>query len=260
MFDWVKVEPTQRVLIEVKTNHYKLAGPGWVFIPFWQRHLTTLTISVQGQAFVFNEVQTAERIPLEVSVQVIYRIDPGLFSDELRPNLRGLNEGGWLNVLRWQTEYVLRLLLADHTWDGLGREGVQSRLERQITSTLAGRLKTMGLNISNVALIKTSLPPHLQHTLIRAEQDGVEAKGRATVLKEYFNIFGRDLPQAMPYIVQWELMNMLHKDGNLQLWSTANFPFAPAAAANGGDYQNMFQMTLPLPQKPRQGKELTLQR
>ncbi|RME76843.1 MAG: hypothetical protein D6784_05010, partial [Chloroflexi bacterium] len=36
-------------------------------------------------------------------------------------------------------------------------------------------------------------------------------------LESYKKIFGDDLYRAMPYIIQWELMNMLHKSGNAHL-------------------------------------------
>jgi hypothetical protein len=106
-------------------------------------------------------------------------------------------------------------------------------LERQLTQTLADYLKVIGLNITSVCLIKTELPDNLQRTIVQAERDGLEPRGRASVLKEYFDIFGNNLAQAMPYIVQWELLNALHKNGQPQVLLTSS-ALSPGIA---GSYQ-----------------------
>jgi hypothetical protein len=39
-------------------------------------------------------------------------------------------------------------------------------------------------------------------------------------LKEYAEVFGGDLARAMPYIIQWEMVNLLRKHGNPQVLLT----------------------------------------
>ena len=55
----------------------------------------------------------------------------------------------------------------------------------------------MGLEMMAVTMVNTELNERLQRTIIRSEQDGIEAGGRAKVLKEYLEIFGSRLAQAM---------------------------------------------------------------
>jgi hypothetical protein len=50
----------------------------------------------------------------------------------------------------------------------------------------------------------------------------LESQGRALILKEYFDLFGHNLPQVMPYLAQWELLSKLRKDSNLDLILTSN--------------------------------------
>jgi hypothetical protein len=133
-------------------------------------------------------------------------------------------------------------------WQALGHEEVQKRLERQITCTLADRLKSIGLNIFSVCLVKTELPVNLQKTLIQAEQDSIEAQGRAKVLKSYFEFFGDSLPKAMPYIIQWELMNTIHKNGDPQILLTAEgLSTKPSLPLNGANrLPPVLHMQLPM--------------
>lgn len=245
MLGRVKAGLNERFLVERGVNQLKVVGPGWVWLTPGQRHVATINVGPQGQSFVFEQVETVEKVPLEVDVQLLYRIDPDLFTDDLLPSLPGLSEGGWLHVLRWQTEHVLRRLVADYSWQDIGRENIQPRLERQLAWTLAERLRGIGVNLSGVCLIKLTLPIGLEKTLVRAVQDKVEVQGRLAVLQEYQKLLGPNLPQVMPYLVQWELLTMLHRSGNLQLLSTAKFP---TNGAEAGDIlsDSVFQITLPM--------------
>ncbi len=243
-----RLNPNERWLIESGVNHYKVVGPGRVWLAPWQRVLAALFVGPQSQSLPFNEVRTGEDIPVKMTLQVLYKIDPELFTDELLPKIPGLNEGGWQNILRWRTEHVLRQLIAGYAWRELGKQTIQQRLERQLTQTLADYLKVVGLTVMSVCLIRTELPDTLQQTIIRAERDGIEPRGRALVLKEYFEIFGHDLPQAMPYIVQWELLNTLQKNGKAQFLLTSSALSPEGQPSGAGSIPPIFQMQLPVPQ------------
>lgn len=242
------LHPNERWVIESGINHYQLIGPGRVWLKPWQRVLTKLEIGPQGQSLQFNEVRTAENVPLKAVLQVLYQVDPDLFTPDLLLKLPRLNEVGWQYVLKWRTEHTLRSLLAGYAWSELSKAETQPKLERRLTQTLADALKVIGLKITAVYLVKIELPADLQRTLLQTEQDGLEPRGRAGVLKEYFDLFGHNLPQAMPYIVQWELLNMLRKNGNPNLILTA------AGLSLGSEHTSeplpsVFQMQLPLATK-----------
>jgi hypothetical protein len=244
-----KLLPDERLLIESGTNNYQLLGPGRVWIKPWQRVLVKLYVGPQGQSLSFNEVRTVENIPVNISMQLLYRVDPALFTGDLLPKLPGLNEGGWQEVLRWRTEHVLRQMLANYAWRELGHQTMQPRLERQLTQTLADYLKRIGLNIASACLVKIELPIALQKTIIQAERDGIEPRGRASVLKEYFDIFGHDLAQAMPYIVQWEVLNTLQKSDKAHLLLTSSVSIPDEPSPRHQPPQPVFQMQLPLPRE-----------
>lgn len=240
------LNPNERWVIESGINHYQVIGPGWVWIKPWQRVITKLEVEPQGQALQFNEVRTAENVPLNVALQVLYQVDPDLFTADLLPKLPKLNEAGWQYVLKWRAEHTLRSLLVGYAWQELGKVETQHKLERRLTQTLADALKVIGLKIIAVYLVKIELPADLQQTLIQVEQDGLEPRGRAAVLKEYFDLFGHNLPQAMPYIVQWELLNMLRKNGNPNLILTAS-GLSLDQDHTPEPVPSVFQMQLPLP-------------
>ena len=245
MLHITKANPNERLLIESPVNQYKLAGPGRVWLSPRQRVLARIYVGPKGQTFKFENVRTAEEVAVDIQVQVIYKADPELFSQDLLSRIPPLNEGGWQGALNWQAEYVLRMLVAHQPWRELGKEQAKTRLERQFTQTLADRLKMIGLNVFAVYMIKVELPLNLQKTLVQAERDTIEAQGRAEVLKQYFEIFGDNLAQAMPYIIQWEMMNTIHKKGNPAVLLTSDniFPKLPWPV---NDTPPLYQLQLPV--------------
>ena len=248
MLKRMKVSRSKRVLVRTG-RHYQVMGPGKIWLNPRQHIITTINVGPQEKSFTVTKVQTVEKVPLDVTIQVLYRIDPDLFSDDLLHHLQKLNEGGWQSKLHWHFEYVLRQLLADYGWRDLDRFEIKERLERQLTQTLADRLKGVGINITATYLIKAELPEDLQQTIIQTEQNEVEARGRATILKEYFELFGNDLSQAMPYVMQWEMLNTMHKNGgNPQFLMTASNPSLDASLPGIGT-SPVFRMDLPVIQE-----------
>lgn len=246
MIRWTKLNPNERLLIESPVNRYRIAGPGRVWLTPIQRVLAKFYVGPKSHSFQYREVRSVEDVAVNITAQVIYRAAPELFSHSLLSRIPGLNDGGWQGILHWQTEYVLRLLIAQHSWRDLSREQVQKRVERQLTQTLADRLKMVGLEIVAVCLVKTELPANLQKTLIQAERDNIEAQGRATVLKNYVEVFGDNLPQAMPYIMQWELMNTIHKNGDPKILLTNETISPKIPLPTNGATPPLFQVQLPM--------------
>ncbi len=239
------LNPDERSLVESRVNTYQLLGPGRIWLKPWQRELTRLYVGPQDQALQIEEVRSVENIPLTITARALYQVDPALFTEALLPRLPRLNDGVWPRIVKWRTEYVLRQLLANYLWTELGRETIHNRLERQVTQTLADQLSVVGLSLISVSLVKIELPATLQQTIIQAERDSLEPRGRVQVLKEYFEIFGSNLAQAMPYIVQWELLNTLHKNDGVQVLMTSSV-LSPDKQPAG--VEPLFQLQLPMPQ------------
>jgi hypothetical protein len=252
MTQWIKLAPNERLLIESGINHYKVVGPGLVWLFPWQRPRAKLYIGPSIVSVNCNNARVIDDVPVNVTIKVVYRLDPGRCTDDLLPRIPALNDGGWRSIVQWRTEAVVRRLLARYRWRELKDETTQADLEAQLNGALAERLEIVGLEVIAVSLIKTELDDRLQRTIVRAEQDGLEAGGRAKVLKEYLEIFGDSLPQAMPYIIQWELLNSLHKKGNQQLLLAAsNLSLqAPAPLPNPEPPPARYQLSLPIFREP----------
>ncbi|GAB4433514.1 MAG: hypothetical protein Kow0031_15120 [Anaerolineae bacterium] len=245
MLKRLTLPPTERVLVVSPINRYKISGPGRVWLKPRQRVAAKIYVGPRGQSLVFERVRTAENIPVKIKVQLLAQVDPALCSNDMLPKLPGLNGGGWDNVISWQTEYVLRLLVAQQPWQRLSQETVQKRLERQLTETLADRLTMVGLRIINAAFVSIELPGDLQDSIVAAQQDLIRAE-------LYREIFGNNLAQAMPQIAQWELLNAI-RTNKPNIWLNGS---APGSEANGkamlslgsGDDPpaSRYQMGLPL--------------
>ncbi len=242
-----KLKPNERLLIEWGVNNYKIAGPGMVCLWFWQQGTAMFRVDPQTETFQFNEVRTAEDIPVNITVRIVYQVDPLRFTPELMPKIPGLQEQGWRSAVQWQTEHIFRQMLAAYAWSELGSKDRQAQLEWELAQTLTEYLEQIALCVTGVHLIRTALPLNLQKTLVRAEQDGVEAGGRARVLKDYFNTFGGHMSDAMPYIMQWESMNVLHKSGKPHLLLSNSRQAAAPALPEIDGRQPDIQLSLPAP-------------
>jgi SPFH domain / Band 7 family len=246
MLRQLKLSPNERVLTVSPINRYKICGPGRVWLSLRQRVVAKIFVGPRGQSLLFEQVRTVEDVPLKIKAQVLVRVDPELFTADTLPKLPGLNDGGWEGVVRWQTEYVLRLIVAQQPWQRLNEETVQQRVERQLTQTLADRLVFVGLRVMSVALVNIELPADLQQTLVDAEQVSIEASGRARVLEQYRQIFGENLARVMPYIVQWELLNTIHKNEPNILLNASNLANSDMPLAFRAGNGSRYQIELPL--------------
>ncbi len=249
----MKLAPNERLLIESGINHYKVVGPGLIWLKPWQRSRAKLYIGPTAMTVECNQARAAGDILVNGTIKVIYRINPELFSEALLPRIPGLNDGGWRNIVQWRTEAVVYRLVARYRWRELKQPYLQEQLEEQIGEALGERLKGLGLDVLGITLIKTALNDKLQRTIIRAEQDKIEARGRAAVLKQYFEIFGDSLSGAMPHIIQWELLNTLHKNGNSHLLLGASNLSLGSSLPNVEPAPSLFQMRLPVPSNGEQG-------
>ncbi|MEW5956823.1 MAG: SPFH domain-containing protein [Chloroflexota bacterium] len=255
MLRLIKLAPTERLLIESGINHYHLVGPNLVWLLPWQRVRARLYLGPNIAAVDCHQARVIDDLPVNVAVKVIYRVNPDLFADDLLPRIPTLNDGGWRGIVQWRTEAIVRRLLARYRWRELKDQAIQEELEQQLNRGLNERLSAIGLEVMAITLVKTELDERLQQTIVRAEQDGIEAGGRAKVLKEYFEIFGSSLAQAMPYIIQWELLNTLHKKGNPQLLLAASNLSLGTAVPNGETPPSRYQLSLPVFQSSANGLE-----
>jgi hypothetical protein len=238
-----KLNPDERLLIESGVNQYRVVGPGLIWLKPWEKMWVKFYIGSQTMTLQFEEVRSQENMPLKIKAELLYQTDPALFTPELLPKIPWLHQGIWQNILRWRTEHLLRQMLTGVTWPELGRPEVQTRLERRLAQTVSANLRVVGLKVVAIYLVRIELPGELQRTLVQAEQDNLAARGRALVLKGYFNIFGQDLARAMPFIVQWELLNSLNKQENAQ-WVLANSALALNGSAPNTAHP-AYQLALP---------------
>jgi hypothetical protein len=245
MIRMIKLNPDELLLVESWVNQYKLLGPGLVLLAPWQKAVTRFYVGPQRRAFQIEGGRTVEDVPVKVTLQVLYQVDPALLTAALLPKIPALNERDWSDCLQWRAEQVLRRELAGHTWPELGRQTVQEELERQLSQTLANYLQEFGLRIISVCLLKTELPDNLQETIVEAQRDGLEPRGRALALQDYANIFGPNLSQVMPYIVQWEVLSVLRKNGHSPLLLTNSALPLGKRPLNGDFTQPIFQTQLP---------------
>ncbi|MCB0195705.1 MAG: hypothetical protein KDJ65_27385 [Anaerolineae bacterium] len=245
MIRWKKLNPNERLLLESPVNRYRITGPGWVYLTPRQRALATLYIGPQARSLTLEHVRTAENVPLKLAMKIIYKVDTELLTADLLPKIPGLNDGGWSGSVDWHSEYVMRQLMAQRPWQEVNHDEVQKRLERLFTQTLNDRLKGLGLQVIAGCVVRAELPESLQRTLIQGEEDRVEAGSRAKVLQSYIEIFGQNLPQAMPFIVQWEMLNTIHKNNpHILLTPNGSLPHLPQALSSASG--NIFQMQLPI--------------
>ena len=127
MVTMIKLGLYDRLLVERGINARKIVGPGRVWLTFRSQPLAQFYIGPKSQPFTFDQVYTAEKVPMQITIQILYRVSPNLLTDRLLVSLPALNDGGWQNILQWQSEYVLRQLLADYPWQELGRRSVHRR-------------------------------------------------------------------------------------------------------------------------------------
>ena len=90
----IKLAPDERVLVESPINRYVVLGPGRIWIKPRQRIITHFQVGLRSELIIIEGVRTVEHMPLSFKIQLLYRPDPDLFSNELLIKLPGLQLGG----------------------------------------------------------------------------------------------------------------------------------------------------------------------
>ncbi len=251
MLQKLKLNPDERVLTVSPVNRYKVLGPGRVWLFLRQKVVTRFSVGFRGNSLVFDNVRSAEDVPLRFTVQLLYRVDPELLKSEMLHRLPGLNSGGWEGVIHWRTEHILRQLISRYAWQQLSQEATLAAVEQTLAQELDRRVKAVGLAVLSAALVKVELPAGLQQSLLEVQQNQLDATARAVILKKYLEVFGPNLAQAMPYIIQWELLNSV-KTSNPQVLLTSagltpGMRLPEATHANGQAMgSGFYQVQLPL--------------
>jgi hypothetical protein len=114
-----------------------------------------------------------------------------------------------------------------------------------LSQTLTDDLQGFGLKVTSVCLVNTQLPDNLQNTIVETEQEGLELRDRALALKACADIFDGGLSQTMPYNMQWELLCLLHKNGQPRFLLSSSDLSLGESMFNGKVTRPMFQMRLP---------------
>jgi hypothetical protein len=167
----IKLSLTERLLVESLFSHYYyVTGPGIIWLKPWERGRLKFDIGPQEQSLTIEQVRTVENIPVDITTELLYQVDPTFLTLDLLPKLPGLYHQGWQKMLKWRTEYSLHQLVAGHSWKALSQEAVRACLERQLTERLAASLELAGLQVTAACLVKVELPDNLQYTIIQAEK------------------------------------------------------------------------------------------
>lgn len=199
--------------------HEIIEGPKKVRLMYWQKQQCEFSIAPKGASILAEDVMTSENIPLVISLFVLYKVDPALWESKTPIwRLPKWNEGGWEGAVKRHAEKILRMSVTARSWRELNQKTVQEEIEAEIKEALNERMKSMVVSIVAVSIIKFELPPDMQESLVRAEQDVIESVGRVDAMDEYLKIFTGNAQayRLIPYIIKWDLLNLLHKHRDLR--------------------------------------------
>lgn len=239
---WLEINPDERVLIKGRGNNYKIGYPDRVWIGPFSQVLTKFSVGVRSERFRFDNVATANNALINVTVQVLYRVDPDLLNPGTLHLIPGLNDGGWAGILRWRAESVFRRVLGRHQWLDVTRpktDADETEIETKLRQKLAGYTERVGLQIVGVSFIKTDLPT-----------ETLELQWRTEMIKTYRDLFNGNMQQALPFI-KWELTNTLQRNGGSHLMMSNSDPFS--TASEPGKDSPHYLINLPVPPAQKTG-------
>ncbi|MCB0179954.1 MAG: hypothetical protein KDI62_17105 [Anaerolineae bacterium] len=209
-------------------DRYEIKGPGRVFLKPGQKIMTNFHIGPRREIFEIKNVRTVEDVPINFSLDVLYRVSPELIQDDLLFSIANLNQGGWETIVQRSTQHILPKLISTQSWQGLHQPHIQQQIERRLTMTLADQLHLVALNISFAKILGTTLPEELQSAVIQEQKRKLERQSRVENLASYHDTVGGD-SEKLAWLYAFEELDMLrHKDQLPPLWSGTSIRLLPS--------------------------------
>jgi regulator of protease activity HflC (stomatin/prohibitin superfamily) len=141
------------------------AGVHWLR-PGLERVAFTFETQVKLGRATASAVSTADGVPLQIAWSGTYYRDPSLITDKVSQRLRALP--GAERSLERQVDIALRRLIGDYTLVELFKPAIRDRIERQLSGTVANRLKPAGVVVNEIDLQAMDLPLELATALNQA--------------------------------------------------------------------------------------------
>ncbi len=112
-------------------------------------------------------VVTGDGILIDVNWSGIYRVDPDLIMEKRSQRLRGLPNAE--KGIRRNVDIALRKLIGDYALQELFKPTTRERIERQLSQTVAERLKPAGIVLAGLNLQVIDLPGEVAQALNKAK-------------------------------------------------------------------------------------------
>ncbi len=177
----------------------KIVGPGWVLTLPGEHITTILNTYPKEQSIHVAAVQTRERVPVEITVNVTYKIVPSLLKPFLR-QVCDLKAGGWETILYNRAKTVLRKIVSEYSWEDLARQSIQQRLERHFCGSLSDHVVSSGLEITQCYISKIRLPEALQKTIVKNIEDSMNTRQKLAALDSYTQALGIGTMEALMHV------------------------------------------------------------
>jgi len=112
-------------------------------------------------------VATGEGVLAKIDWSGTYALDPELITQNKSQRLRGLPNAE--KAIARNADILLRKLVGSHSLHDLFKPAIRERLERQISQTMADRLKPLGIVVNSLNLQTINLPHEVAEALNKAK-------------------------------------------------------------------------------------------
>lgn len=152
---------------------HRLEGPGYFRInPMSESTLPAVSLGIRRGDFNFAEVRTADNIPYNINVTVLFKFSPAQAIPAAQPQMVRATAEMLTGIVKLRTEHGLRRLVGRFEAEALAQGETMAAIERDLRRHLHANLQIVGLQpLDNGVMISETVPPKkFQEAMLAVKQ------------------------------------------------------------------------------------------
>lgn len=189
--------------------------------PFREEVSKIIPLNSQTTRHTSEGIQTSGGIPVKVSWQISYSLQPNKIGREYLSKMARAFSGKTDSTIQKRANAALQYVVGEMTPQALTAPGAVKRLERQVKQICMAKFDQKGIKINEVLVDHIQLPKHVRESLESAHERELLAEQEARILERLHKVVSQFSTEEMDRLIELERIQMLGRNGVTMMMPTA---------------------------------------
>ncbi|MEM9775785.1 MAG: SPFH domain-containing protein [Chloroflexota bacterium] len=189
--------------------------------PFREEISKVIPLNSQTAKHTSEGIQTSGGIPVKVSWQVGYSIQPNKIGREYMSKMARAFSGKVDGTIQKRANAALQHVVGEMPPQELTAPGAVKRLERHVKQICKAKFDQKGIKINEVLVDHIQLPRHVRESLESAHERELLAEQEARILERLHKVVSQFSTEEMDRLIELERIQMLGRNGVTMMMPSA---------------------------------------